>query len=135
METGPKEKLIARIIRKDWLHIPPSDPQASQLCGMFLASTFREAEFWGRFLDTPIRVNIGNPLIGDEDAIQTELYVIPPQYPGDDSSRLLEWRWRLDAKLNEAALTKEYDAIVLLSSNGYAKPAGKFKQLDIGQTN
>ena len=121
MESGPIEKLIARINRKDWWHVPPSDPKAYQKRGMFLASTFREAEFWGRPLDTPIRVKVVNPIIGDETTIQNELGVVPPKYPGDDSPKLLEWRWKLDAMLKNAALAKGYDAIVLLSSSGYAK--------------
>jgi len=121
MEMTHKDKLLARINRKDWWHVPPCDPKAYENRGMFLASTFREAEFWGRPLDTPIRVNVLNPIIGDESTIQNELGVVPPKYPGDDSPRLLEWRWELDAKLKNAALEKGYDAIVLLSSSGYAK--------------
>jgi len=121
MESGPKEKLIARINCKDWWHVPPSDSMAYQKRGMFLASTFREAEFWGRPLDTPIRVKITNPIIGDEATIQTGLRVVPSEYPGDDSAKLLEWRWKLDARLKKAAVAKGYDAIVLLSPAGYAK--------------
>jgi hypothetical protein len=121
MESGPIEKLIARINRKDWWHVPPSDPRAYAKRGMFLASTFREAEFWGRPLDTPIRVKVVNPIIGDECTIQNELGVVPPKYPGDDSPRLLKWRWHLDAKLKMTALSRGHDAIVLLSSTSYAK--------------
>jgi hypothetical protein len=40
---------------------------------------------------------------------------------GHDSPKLLEWRWKLDAKLKKAAEKKGYDAIVLLSPSGYAK--------------
>lgn len=127
MESGPKEKLIARINRKDWWHVPPSDPKAYEKRGMFLASTFREAEFWGRPLDTPIRVNVLNPIIGDEDTIQAELGVVPSEYPVDDSAKLLDWRWKLDAKLKKAALARGYDAIVLLSLSGYAKLIGEGK--------
>ena len=121
MKSGPIEKLIARINRKDWWHVPPSDPDAYNKRGMFLASTFREAEFWGRPLDKPIRVNVVNPIIGDESTIQNELGVVPPKYPGDDSPRLLKWRWDLDATLKKRALSKGHDAIVLLSSAGYAQ--------------
>jgi len=127
MEKTPKDKLLARINRKDWWHVPPSDPKAYENRGMFLASTFREAEFWGRPLDTPIRVNVLNPIIGDESTIQNELGVVSPKYPGDDSPRLFEWRWALDAKLKNAALAKGYDAIVLLSSSGYAQFVGEGK--------
>ena len=124
MEGTHRDKLLSRINRKDWWHVPPSDPDAYEKRGMFLASTFREAEFWGRPLDTPIHVNVLNPIIGDESTIQEELGVVPLKYPGDDSPRLLEWRWGLDAKLKKAALAKGYDAIVLLSSSGYAKFVG-----------
>ena len=64
METTPRDKLLARINRKDWWHVPPADPKAYRQRGKFLASTFREAEFWGRPLDTPIRVRVSNPIIG-----------------------------------------------------------------------
>lgn len=56
METTYREKLLARINRKDWWHVPPANPAAYGQRGKFLASTFQEAEFWGRPLDTPIRV-------------------------------------------------------------------------------
>jgi hypothetical protein len=127
MEKTQQDKLVARINRKDWWHVPPSDPQSYEKRGMFLASTFREAEFWGRPLDTPIRVNVTNPIIGDEATIQTELRVAPSEYPGDDSPKLLEWRWKLDAKVKKAAVAKGYDAIVLLSPSGYAKFVGEGK--------
>jgi len=63
METTPRDKLLARINRKDWWHVPPADPKAYPKRGKFLASTFREAKFWGRPLDTPIRVSVANPII------------------------------------------------------------------------
>jgi hypothetical protein len=116
-----RANLIARVNRKDWWHVPPSDPDAYEKRGKFLASTFKAAEFWGRPLDTPIRVTIKNPIIGDEPTIEAELLGAPCQYPGDDSPKLLEWRWALDAKLKTAALAKGYDSIVLLSSLAYAK--------------
>jgi hypothetical protein len=121
MEKIHREKLVARINRKDWWHVPPSNPKAYQERGMFLASTFREAEFWGRPLDTPVRVCISNPIIGDEPTIETELLGAPCECPGDNSPKLLEWRWKLDAELKEAAMAKGYDSIVLLSHAGYAK--------------
>jgi len=121
MDTGTKERLISRINRKDWWHVPPSDPKAYQKRGMFLASTFREAEFWGRPLDSPIRVSVQNPIIGDEALIEAELLGERSEFPGHDSPKLLEWRWKLDAKLKKAAEKKGYDAIVLLSPGGYAK--------------
>jgi hypothetical protein len=121
------EKLIAHVNRKGWWHVPPADPKAYQERGKFYASTFREAEFWGRPLDEPSRVTIASPLIGDEDRIERVLFgrLIPEPDPA--SPRLLEWRWRLDAKMKKAALAKGYDAIVLLTPKAYTayKESGK----------
>jgi hypothetical protein len=127
METTSRDKLLARINRKDWWHVPPADPKAYQQRGKFLASTFREAEFWGRPLDTPIRIRVVNPIIGDEPAIEAELLGAPSVYPGDDSPKILEWRWKLDAKLKKAALAKGYDSIVLMSQSAYTKFAKEGK--------
>jgi len=115
MEATNRDKLLARINRKDWWHVPPADPKAYQKRGKFLASTFREAEFWGRPLDIPVRVRVNSPIIGDEPAIETELLGAPSVSPRDDSPKMLEWRWRLDARLKKAALAKGYDSIVLMS--------------------
>jgi hypothetical protein len=127
MEATNRDKLLARINRKDWWHVPPADPKAYQKRGKFLASTFREAEFWGRPLDVPVRVRASNPIIGDEPAIEVELLGAPSVSPGDDSPKMLEWRWRLDAKLKKAALAKGYDSIVLMSRGGYARFAAEGK--------
>jgi hypothetical protein len=121
VKSTAKQKLLARINRKDWWHVPPTDPKAYQQRGKFLASTFAQAEFWGRPLDTPIHVNVKNPLIGDEPTIETELLGAPVPYPGDDHPKLLKWRWALDAKLKKAALAKGYDALLLLSTSAYDK--------------
>ncbi len=117
----PEVRLLALITRKDWWHVPPEDPKAYSKRGLFLASTYREAEFWGRPLDTPIRVSINKPLIGDEHAVEIQLLGMRSEYPGDDHPKLLEWRWSLDARLKKAGLAKGYDSIVLLSPIGYSK--------------
>jgi len=123
MDTATRDKMLARINRKDWWHVPPADPSAYRKRGKFLASTFREAEFWGRPQDTPIHVCIRNPIIGDEPAIEAELLGTPSQYPAEGSSKLLQWRWKRDAMLKNAAQAKGYDSIVLMSQSAYAKLA------------
>ena len=127
MEATYRDKLLARINRKDWWHVPPADPKAYQKRGKFLASTFREAEFWGRPLDAPIHVRIANPIVGDEPFIETGLLGAPSEYSGDDSPKMLEWRWKLDANLKKAAMAKGYDSIVLMSCNAYTKFAKEGK--------
>ncbi|HUI43784.1 MAG TPA: hypothetical protein VL523_17625 [Terriglobia bacterium] len=60
--TEPRQKLIAHINRKAWWHVPPRDPSAYRKRGKFYASSFAEAEFWGRPLDRPERAATPNPL-------------------------------------------------------------------------
>jgi hypothetical protein len=121
MEKANCDKLVARINSKDWWHVPPADTKAYEKRGKFLSSTFRDAEFWGRPLDTPVRVKVSNPVIGDEPTIETELLGSAVEYPGSDYPKLIEWRWNLDAKLKTAGLAKAYDSICLLSPSAYAK--------------
>jgi hypothetical protein len=120
MKDTSMVKLIAHINRKNWWHVPPSDPLAYTKRGKFYASTFQEAEFWGRPLDTPEKVSIRNPLVGDEPTVQTILFGKQVDYPGDDDPNVLIWRWALDAKMKEAALARGFDSIVILSPCGFA---------------
>src|ERR1700674_5320366 len=68
------EKLVAHINRKEWWHVRPRNPSAYSKRGKFLASSFREAEFWGRPLDEPQRVTVAHPLVGDEGVIERKLF-------------------------------------------------------------
>jgi len=117
------KKLIAHVNRKDWWHVPPRDPSAYSKRGKFLASSFREAEFWGRPLDEPQRVTIARPLIGDEETIEKSLLGRPVS--GEDMA--MEERWTLDAKMKRAALAQGYDSILLMSPKAFSafKASGK----------
>ncbi len=108
--------------RKQWWHVPPVDPDAYRKRGRFLASSFAEAEFYGRPLDEPQKVSIANPLIGDEQAISKALG-IPPQ----DDGMTLKQIAAHDAKWRDAARKKGYDAILLMSPKCFAewKAVGK----------
>jgi hypothetical protein len=112
-----RAKVIAYVNRKDWWHVPPSDPFAYSKRGKFFASTFKEAEFYGRPLDEPQHVAIENPLIGDEKTIERKLFGTVVAAP--DIS--VEARWKLDAKLKKAAVRKGYDSIVLMAEHGFAR--------------
>ena len=109
------EKLVAHVNRKKWWHVPPRDPSAYSRRGKFLASSFSEAEFWGRPLDEPQRVFVSKPLIGDEDAIETDLF--GRRVSTDDIA--VEDRWKLDAKVRRAALRKGYDSVVLMTRKAF----------------
>jgi hypothetical protein len=63
-----KTLIIANVNRKNWWHVPSRDPDACEKRGVFLASSFREAEFGGgRPLDRLKRVSVVNPFLGDEE--------------------------------------------------------------------
>jgi hypothetical protein len=50
------QKLVEHINRKNWWHVTPVDPLAYQKRGKFLASTYSDAEFYGRPNDEPEKV-------------------------------------------------------------------------------
>src|ERR1700734_485348 len=110
------ESLVAHVNRKMWWHVPPRDPNAYAKRGKFLASSFREAEFWGRPLDDPQRVAITKPLIGDEETIERILF--GRRMSNEDIA--MEKRWSLDKKMKRAALARGYDSILLLSPKAFA---------------
>lgn len=121
-----REALIAKINRKDWWHVTPYDPLAYDKRGKFYASSFRESEFWGRPLDTPERVKIQNPVIGDEPEVWRVLFGKSVNLPGLTTRRVLEWRWKLDARMKTVAQKKGHDAIVIMSTPAFKKyAAGK----------
>jgi len=111
------EKLVAHVNRKEWWHVPPQHPSAYSRRGKFLASSFREAEFWGRPLDEPQRVTVAKPLIGDEQTIEKKLF--GRRVSRDDIT--MEERWTLDAKMRRAALKKGYDSILLMAPKAFAE--------------
>jgi len=120
-------KLIARINRKNWWYSPPQDPKAYLKRGKFLASSYQEAEFYGRPIDQPERVKVLNPLVGDEDAIEMELLGRVNTEGERTELEIPERRFALDAKLKRAALAKGYDSILLMTAKAFAdyKAAGR----------
>lgn len=119
-ERGPSAlvaRLVAHVNRKNWWHVPPRDSDAYRKRGKFLASSFQEAEFWGRPLDEPQRVTIQNPLIGNEDTIEKELF--GRRISTEDIT--MEERWRLDAKMKRVAEMRGYDSIILIGRKAFAK--------------
>jgi len=111
------QRIVALVNRKAWWHVPPRDPGAYEKRGKFLASSYLEAEFWGRPLNDAQKVRVARPLIGDEPIIEKTLF-------GKRVSREsigLDQRWRLDARMKRAALAKGYDSILLMSPQGFGR--------------
>lgn len=95
------------------------DPNAYGKRGKFLASSFGEAEFWGRPLDEPLRVTVARPLVGDEATIERKLF--GKCVSREDIVRTMKQRWNLDALMKRTALRLGYDSILLMAPRTFAK--------------
>ncbi len=108
------QELIKHINRKHWWHVTPVDPLAYQKRGKFFASTYSEAEFYGRPNDEPEKVFISAPLVGDANTVERRLLGKVEGFDGMAAER----RLALDAKMRKIALQKGYDSIVVLAQTG-----------------
>lgn len=104
-------RIVAHVNGKAWWHVPPQDPMAYSKRGKFFASSFAEAEFYGRPLDDPQRVVIAKPLVGDEQAI-AKVLGIPPQHEGMSLEEIAAH----DVLWRNAALARGFDSIVLMGT-------------------
>jgi hypothetical protein len=110
------EKAVRHVNRKNWWHVPPTKPNGYGRRGKFFASSFAEAEFWGRPLDEPQRVTIAKPLVGDGLTISKALGV-PPQHDDMPLDQIAEH----DAVWRNAALKKGFDSILLMAPKCFAR--------------
>lgn len=110
------EKAVRHVNRKRWWHVPPTDRSAYSKRGKFFASTYAEAEYWGRPLDKPERVSVANPLIGDELTI-SRILDIAPQREGMNIGEIAAH----DARWRNAALKRGFDAVLLMSPTCFAR--------------
>jgi len=116
--------LIDKINNSYWWHVPPEDPDAYKKRGKYLASTYAQAEFYGRPNIEPERVNITKPVFDfSEDGILKQLF--PKKHKklslSKDVTDGLDYygqRIELDRKMCEMARKNGHDAIVLLNPAG-----------------
>lgn len=120
IKSGFLRKLVSHVNRKNWWHVPPLDPRAYHKRGKFLASSFAEAEFYGRPLDKPQRVKIANPLVGDDETICRSLFGKVISVPEPEERSYLKERLALDARMKNSALDLGYDSILLMTHKGFA---------------
>lgn len=123
MKTKIKEILINKINQSLWWHVTPGDLSAYKKRGKFFASTYKQAELYGRPNDIPEKVDISNPLYGI-----SEIKILKTLFPIEYRDLLVaverddkDWyvrRIELDAKMYQKAKIMGYDAIVLLCGNG-----------------
>ncbi|MFA5858898.1 MAG: hypothetical protein WC955_07510 [Elusimicrobiota bacterium] len=122
MNTKNKNILIKKINQSIWWHVTPRDPDAYKKRGKFLASTYQQAEFYGRPNDIPEKVNITNPVYGTSETNILKI-LFPMNYKKlclsdlDDRKDWYKRRITLDAKMYKKAQKMGYDAIVLLGSS------------------
>lgn len=110
------EKAVKHVNRKRWWHVPPTDRSAYSKRGKFFASTYAEAEYWGRPLDEPQRVSIASPLIGDESTV-AKVLGIPSQHEHMSLRQIAAH----DAQWRNAALKKGFDAVLLMSPTCFTR--------------
>ncbi|MBX7243525.1 MAG: hypothetical protein K1X92_17430 [Bacteroidia bacterium] len=123
MKQSKNDKLISYINKKDWWRTSLPSLEDINARGLFFASSFKEAEFYGRPLDTSFKVIITSPLVGDNDFIELSLF---GEILSENLISTVE-RFELDKKMKEAALSLGYDSIVLMSKKGYLKYTETFK--------
>lgn len=122
MNIKNKNILINKINQSLWWHVTPKDFTAYKKRGKFLASTYKQAEFYGRPNDTPEKIEISNPICGISE-ISILKILFPMNYKKLYTSVLgdhKDWykrRIKLDSKMYQKAKIMGYDAIVLLGSN------------------
>lgn len=123
MKKPLKEILIGKINKSKWWHVTPSDPKAYKSRGKFLASTYSQADFYGRPNDRPETVNIQNPIYAtSENTILRKLF--PKNYTKIIQKYLMKdknwykYRIALDSKMYSRAKYLGYDAIIILGNNG-----------------
>ena len=114
--------------KRKWWHSPPADKAAYKKRGIFLASSYKECELYGRPLNEPIRVRVFNPLVGTEENIISLLFGNTSRQIADYVSMLngtarepLKVRFKLDNDLFKTAKSRNYDSIAIISEKGIEK--------------
>lgn len=117
-----------QINKRKWWHSPPSDKKAYKKRGMFLASSYKECEFYGRPLVELIRVDVSNPLVDTEKNIIRFLFgdnspqmMIFNSLINNTASNPLKARFKLDADLFSSAKKNKYDAIAVITAKCFEK--------------
>lgn len=118
-----KDFLIQIINAGEWWHVTPHDPDAYKKRGKFLASTYLQAEFYGRPKLEPERVGIKNPIFGfSENEILKQLFKSTELNLLEDVKNakkdFYQKRITLDAKMYKKAKLLGYDSIVLMTAQG-----------------
>lgn len=116
-----KNILVDKINNSLWWHVPPRDPDAYKQRGKFLASTYLQAEFYGRPNNVPEKVKINNPVYGySEKEILEQLFPnksdrLSKRFENPNDKDFYRKRITLDRIMFIKAKKIGYDSIVLLT--------------------
>ena len=118
-----KNILIQKINGSDWWHVSPRDPLAYKKRGKFLASTYLQAEFYGKPNINPEKVNIKNPIFGfSEYEILQKLFgskgIKYLSEVNNPVKNFFKRRISLDAIMYKKAKSLKYDSIILMTKLG-----------------
>lgn len=123
MKKSIKEVIIAKLNKSEWWHVSPRDTNAYKKRGKFLASTYKQAEFYGRPNDVSEKILIKNPVYGFSE-IEILKKLFPSEYKDimlsvdEESKDWYEQRIALDAAMFRKAKSLGHDAIVLFGATG-----------------
>ena len=108
------EKLVLHINAHKWWRTTLPDAKMVNSRGLFYASSYKDAEFYGRPIDIPFTINVKRILFGDEVHIMQTLGL-----PLHNQDIRIKKRFALDAKMKRLAIVKGYDSIALFTTKGY----------------
>lgn len=112
IDSNATASAVEQLNSKQWWRTAIND-DAIKSRGLFLSSTYEGAEFYGKPINTPFKVNVKNPLIGDEISIMNTLGI-----NFVDPSTIQE-RFDLDKQMRDVGVKKGYDSIALISRNSF----------------
>lgn len=110
-----RKRVIKRINQREWWRTRVNK-DVLQERGLFLVSSFRYAEFYGRPLDNPFKVDLKNPLIGDE-AFAMGILGLPVPREDISGKEILE----MEAKKMSVGIAMGFDSIAIMSPNEFKK--------------
>lgn len=121
--TDNKQVLIDKVNQSFWWHVPPQDPVTYRKRGKFFASTYKQAEFYGRPDGKSNKVRVCNPVYGfSEEELLIKLFgksmAVSLLKSVIDDENFYETRIALDAKIYQKARQLDYDAVVLMTPSG-----------------
>lgn len=119
-----KKILIEKVNRSKWWHVKPKDKNAYKKRGKFLASTFRQAEFYGRPNNGFEQVEIKNPVFGFSELeilkklFDNKIAKIELEKINVDDDNFYKNRITLDSKIHNKAKELGFDSIILMTEQG-----------------